>query len=218
KAVLSFLTKNYVKIEAEGYLKETNADLSRALLAAVLSRKARTSLKLVKREDGHSGHAQAKQLAMLGAKKPTPDEINLNVPVKWRVSEAKLSVMMQSLAYQEIKKRRLAGLKRRERTETNLMLIREGIKDAFDYEVTDEMIWKSIRSKHVTGITSQFLWKTIHDIFMIGDKWRRDDMPEEYQDRAVCPICENTESMDHILFRCEAVGQAEVWAELKKVW
>ncbi|TBU36197.1 hypothetical protein BD309DRAFT_878765, partial [Dichomitus squalens] len=97
-------------------------------------------------------------------------------------------------------------------------LVQDRVLEVFNIDITEGKIWRSIRSKHISGMASQFLWKVMHDIYMIGHRWLQESMLEEYHDRAICVVCGNVESIDHILFRCEAVGQAEVWGELRKVW
>ncbi|TBU21221.1 hypothetical protein BD311DRAFT_679007 [Dichomitus squalens] len=218
KRVMASLTKNRVKQEEEGYLRQPDASLIRAIIANVRARRARTSLKLVQRRGDHTDLNSAKELALEGAKKLGPDEIPTTVDLKWRISGASLSAMTQKLAYQEIRDRKLKSVKPRSSTTTNLEIVSEGVKDAFGVDVTEAEIWKSIRSKHVSSTCAQFLWKTMHNLHMVGNRWLREGMPEEYQDRAICAICDNVESMDHILFRCEAPGQAEIWNELKVIW
>ncbi|TBU56128.1 hypothetical protein BD310DRAFT_824467 [Dichomitus squalens] len=218
KSVFEGITSRQKKQEKEGYLRQSNADITKALVAKMRARKARTSLKIVKAEDGHTGHKCAKTLAKEGAQKQQTSKIKTDVDPIWAISGACLSAMTQKLAYSVIRKKKGVLLKPREETTTNLALVSEGIKEAFGVDVTQAEMWKSIRSKHISGPCSQFLWKTIHGLFMVGNRWRREGMPEEYHDRAVCSVCENTESMDHILFRCEAPGQAEIWRELKRVW
>ncbi|TBU38142.1 hypothetical protein BD309DRAFT_931206 [Dichomitus squalens] len=218
KSVLESMTTRLRKQEAEGFLRQSNAALTKAVIAKMRARKARTSLKTVKTEDGNAAHKSAKMLAKVGAQKQQTTEIQTVIDPKWAISGARLSAMSQKLAYSVVRKKKLASLKPRKETTTNLMLVTDGLKEAFGVDVTQTEVWRSIRSKHISSTCSQFLWKTLHGLFMVGDRWRRKGMPEEYHDRAECSTCLNTESMDHILFRCEAPGQAEIWQELKRVW
>ncbi|TBU21735.1 hypothetical protein BD311DRAFT_782755 [Dichomitus squalens] len=172
------------KQDDEGYLRQSNATLQQVLLAEIRSCKVRTSLKLVQKKDSHLGSANAKLLVISGAKKPFPDTLQIRIAYKWTTSGAKLSKMTQELAY-----------------------LQDRVLEVFNID-------RSIRSKHISGMASQFLWKVMHDIYMIGHRWLQESMLEEYHDRAICVVCGNVESIDHILFRCEAVGQAEVWGEL----
>ncbi|EJF63491.1 hypothetical protein DICSQDRAFT_55889 [Dichomitus squalens LYAD-421 SS1] len=218
KLVVDSLTRNKGKREAEGFLRQSNDALIRAIYAKIRERKARTAIKLVKSQDGHIGSQNAKKLAREGAKKMVADVVPTTVDPKWVVSGASLSAMTQKLAYHVIRTRKQASTRPRPRTVVNLELVREGLQEAFGVDKTEAEIWKSIRSKHISGMCAQFLWKTLHDVYMVGKHWLREGMPEEYQDRGICAVCNNIESMDHILFRCEAPGQAEIWEELKKLW
>ncbi|TBU26610.1 hypothetical protein BD311DRAFT_667103 [Dichomitus squalens] len=218
KSVLESITKRQKKWEAEGYLRQSNAALSRAIVAKMRERKARTSLKITKAKDNPDRCRNTKLLAKEGAQGRQATEVLSTVDPKWAVPGASIGAMSQKLAYYAIRKKKKALTKPREVTTTNLALIIEGVKEAFEADITQADVWNSFRSKHISGLCSQFLWKTTHDLFMVGNRWRRKGMPEEYEDRAVCAVCQNTESMDHILFRCEAPGQAEVWGELKTLW
>ncbi len=63
------------------------------------------------------------------------------------------------------------------------------------------------------------MWKLIHDAQMVGDKWLRDNMPPELRERAYCKHCKDeVESMEHILFQCNAVGQELVWELTEALW
>ncbi|TBU53793.1 hypothetical protein BD310DRAFT_791141, partial [Dichomitus squalens] len=218
KSFVESVTKLRPKLEAEGFLRHPNAALLRALLAVLNARSARTSFKLVKGRKGDTAMESALRLAAEAARRVAPDAVNVGVDPVWKISGASLAAMSQGFAYRAIKSAHAAKLKPRAQTNINLMNIIDDIESVFGVKVSTADVWRSIRSKHITKVCSQFLWKAIHDIFMIGKHWIREGMPEEYQSRAICETCGNLESMDHILFRCEATGQAEVWGELKKAW
>ena len=110
------------------------------------------------------------------------------------------------------------GLKKRTRTEVHMGKIRDNFKASFDADVTEESIWKSLRSKHISRECMQFMWMTIHDGYMVGDKWLRPKMTDELRARAPCKSCGVLESMDHILFHCEAIGCETVWELVEETW
>ncbi len=93
-----------------------------------------------------------------------------------------------------------------------------GVKTAFGVSLTAAQVWNSLRSKHISRECRQFMWMTLHDGYMVGDKWRREKMSDELKARATCAICGVTESMEHILFECRAVGRARVWELLEDTW
>ncbi|TBU52822.1 hypothetical protein BD310DRAFT_784131, partial [Dichomitus squalens] len=202
---------------ARGYLGHPDANILKATVASLRERRASTSFTLLKGCKDNPEIESAFHSSKDGAKKDVPDEVPLEVAPTWRISGTMISCMTQGFAYRTIRDLKARKIQPRPKTKIDLDNIIDDVTEAYGTRVSAGDIWKSIRSKHITSTCSQFLWKAIHDLFMIGDHWLRDSMPEEYQDRSICAVCGNIESMDHILFRCEAVGQAEVWRELKSM-
>ncbi len=204
--------------EDTGYILQKNADLTRATIAELRSRKAHTILKWVKGHAGHAGNEAADRLAALGASLPTPGSIRLTIPPLLNVTGAKLQAITQKLAYRAIRARKDAGTNSRPRTVANLDRITSGLHAAFGIHVHDATVWKSLRSKHLTRLTSQFMWMAIHDAYMIGTHWRRPNMSTELQAREMCSACGESESMSHIMLECQATGQELAWKLLKRTW
>ncbi|KAJ7502101.1 hypothetical protein B0H11DRAFT_1644966, partial [Mycena galericulata] len=103
----------------------------------------------------------------------------------------------------------------RSSTATNLERIRCSVTDAFGYEPTDMAIWSSIRSKNITRLTRNFLWKAMHNTFHVGLFW--DNVPNR-EILGQCPTCRVTESLEHITLECEAPGQRQIWQLVEKLW
>ncbi len=80
---------------------------------------------------------------------------------------------------------------------------------------TDTTIWKSTRKRAIRKRVQQFLFKTIHNAYMIGYKWS--NIPG-FEARASCPMCKETESMRHILIDCYSIAHHLVWAKAKELW
>ena len=55
----------------------------------------------------------------------------------------------------------------------------------------------------------------MHEVYMIGPKWRH--IPD-YERRQLCGICEEQGSMDHILTECTVLPRQEVWNLARKTW
>ncbi len=218
KTTLGALTRWRQKHEDSGYILQTNADLTRAVLAMLRKRQAHTIFRWVKGHDGHPGNEAADKLAAEGAQKPREDWIEMRIPAPLRLSGAKLQAISQKLAYRAIRTMKDKLVPPRPRTVANMDRVSSGVEETFGMQITDETLWTSLRTKHVSRQASQFMWKAMHDAFMIGTHWLRPTMPAEYQARAFCDICGECETMSHIIFECNAVGQESIWRLLKEVW
>ncbi|TBU61897.1 hypothetical protein BD310DRAFT_779297, partial [Dichomitus squalens] len=200
KLVIQVVTTRLAKDEAEGYIGKKNVDITRAVVAALRSRKAPVSFKWVKGHSGHTRNEGADRLADLGVKKHAPDEVDLAIPADLRLTGAKLQALTQRLAYKAIMNRKEGKLVPRPKTTRNLDMIQAGIEDACQVQVTKQSIWKSLmNSKVITREARRFMWMSIHDAYMIGPNWLKDNMSEEQKSRATCGVCNELESMTHIL-------------------
>ncbi|KAI0822699.1 hypothetical protein BC628DRAFT_1326742 [Trametes gibbosa] len=212
------LTRYQVMLEDTGYIGKRNSKLTRAILAELRSRKVHTAFLWVKGHSSHPRNKEADCLAGLGAAKSTGDTVDLSIPDALRISGARLSVITQKLAYRVIRNLKEGKLTPRPAAAANIANIAEELRNACEYNVPEAAIWLSIRKKDVTREVRQFLWKTIHDGFMTGRHWLRPKMSDELQERATCTICNELDSMDHILFRCAARGQGEIYRLLRETW
>ncbi|KAG6831960.1 hypothetical protein H0H93_013624, partial [Arthromyces matolae] len=48
--------------------------------------------------------------------------------------------------------------------------------------------------------------------------WQRANYRPDIQERAICKHCDELETMDHILTKCSATGQEEIWRQVKALW
>ncbi len=218
QTTLNSMTQWRPRHEDTGYILQSNAELLQATIAKLRMRKAHTLFKWIKGHSGHPGNEAADVLAAAGAAKVVGECIQLAIPAPFRVTGAKLQAMTQKLAYLAIRRKEDARLTPRPRAVANLDRVTSGIKDAFGVELSDETIWNSFRSKHVSRQAAQFLWMSIHDGYMIGTHWLRPKMSAELQNRAFCSICGECESMTHILLECDAKGQRLIWSLLEQLW
>jgi hypothetical protein len=217
------LCKHRVKHEDAGYIGIANRELIIPMVAAFCMRQTDTKIRWVKAHAGHELNEGAHEMAKRGASKSRPDTLDVEVPVSLVVTRAKVSVMTQKLAYQAIREFKMRSYQLRPRTIANLERAKAEAEDTFDCVPSSVAIWRGIRNKDITKKGWAFLWKTAHDAFMVGDRWRRpcfDDKPE-LRVRAECShpdCCSSLELMEHILTFCKAPGQKLIWALVRNLF
>ena len=218
KTVMDGATKLRQRHEDEGYITQGNAHLSRAIVAGLRQRRAPTAFKWVKGHSGHPMNEAADSLAGNATGKERPDDLAIVTPRELTLTGAKLPCITQKLAYRAIRSIKERSLVKRPRTETNLQNIASELTENFSVSQPSSTIWNALKSQHMTREASYFYWMAIHDAYMIGNQWLRPKMPDELKERAMCRTCGNVESMDHVLFRCDAPGQQLVWKLLEDLW
>ncbi|KAJ7616193.1 hypothetical protein DFH06DRAFT_1013144 [Mycena polygramma] len=218
KYAINSATKFLKKWEDQGYIGIANKELAQAQIASLRQRKAATELRWVKGHNGNVLNEGADKLANEGANRPSGYATNLNIPPDLKLTGAKMSVMTQSLAYKAIRQIVMKNtLKSRRRTEINIDRTKAEMEATFDRIPTEARIWKSLQHRDFSREVRQFMWKTMHDAFMVGNKWDRGKKPE-FQERSECIHCKEIESMEHIICECSSPGQAEIWALAEKLW
>jgi 5-methylcytosine-specific restriction endonuclease McrA len=100
----------------------------------------------------------------------------------------------------------------------NLEKTKAEIDDAFGFQPTEVKIWKSMRCKDFSRQVRNFLWKTMHDAYVVGTHWLRESNSPEKKERSECQHCGKIDTMEHILTQCEVPGQKEVWQLAKETW
>lgn len=78
-----------------------------------------------------------------------------------------------------------------------------------------KQIWTSLRGKDISRSIRYFLWMLAHDGYKVGRHWLK---ISGFEQRGTCQHCETTESMEHILTKCESPGQEMVWDLASQLW
>ncbi|KAF5341132.1 hypothetical protein D9611_005853 [Ephemerocybe angulata] len=200
---------------AKGFVGVKNPDIVRALLGEVATSKTTILLKKVKGHSGDPGNDGADEWANRGARKDTPDNIDLSAGEKLRALGAKANELTQRNAYKLIKERANTG--ERARTERTMSNTRATIESLTGTNHTPEHIWKSLRQRKKGVLTqkfSVFAWKALHRGHKVGEFWKYIN-----PDRHVCPQCNApVENLEHIFTECRVSGQETVWALAKRAW
>jgi hypothetical protein len=148
-----------------------------------------------------------------GARKPDDDELDLSIPNEFNIQGAKVTKLTQAAAYDGIKQWK--PTQPRHAAEDALQRTQDAIRIYTGETETYETIWKSIRKPAIRHKIRQFLYKTIHSTYMIGQFWSHIPGAE---DRQFCTTCGRTESMEHILTQCNAPPRRLIWSLAEQAW
>jgi len=201
------------KWERTGYIGIRNKEILRAIIAALRNRGGITCFRKLAKENTENGHHEAKNLAKQGATKELYDEPNLEIHPNFDLTGAQLTAMSQSLAYKGICERKKQ--KARQGTTCNLAITRHAVKEITGHFPDDRDVWKSTRHRDFSKTYRTFIWKSMHNTHKIGDYWTNID---NYGHRANCEKCGTTEDLEHILLRCDILGQGIIWKNVKNLW
>ncbi|KAF5367240.1 hypothetical protein D9615_010668 [Tricholomella constricta] len=219
KYVIQNISSRLLKNENDGYITTPNADLIKLSIARLRGRETVTRVKWVKGHSGHERNEGADRQANEATDLPQDDNFNKSIDETLVLSGAKLTHLTQSLAYKAVRKiKQEAKPSARTRTERNLETIKDAIEEEFHKRPTSEAIWQSTRRKELSRQQRYFFWMVIHDAYMVGSHWSRDTFRAELQERARCAHDGDTETIEHIITKCECTGQKEIWQEMGKLW
>src|ERR1700759_5396400 len=102
----------------------------------------------------------------------------------------------------------------RRTTNINLEKIALSVKNRVGYTPEPQHIWRSLKNKDLSKNVRAFLWKAIHGAHRCRDFWSH--IPN-YEQRALCPLCGEIESMDHILTECQNPGIKTIWKNVEMI-
>ena len=213
KYVIEGLTANLKQWEDDGWINIKNTPLFKKAAHLLRLRTAKTTFQWIKGHNGTVGNEESNRLTKLGADKHDPDELDLEIPPEFDVQGAKLATLIQVMAYRGILERKKP--KPRNSTRNNLRLTQDAIHQVTNQEETDEAIWCGTQKPVIRPIIQQFLYKTMHDAFIMGKRWR--DV-QGREDREICATCNMTDDMSHILTQCREQTTQLIWTLAKGLW
>jgi len=143
---------------------------------------------------------------------------NVEINPEIIVSGAKLSSLNQATAYKIIRSLKLKKYQKRRQTKANIAMIIQEVKQETKVTLEEKNLWNGIRHRDLSHTTSVFLWMAMHDAYMVGANWLQPGFAPECQERSKGQKCHTIETMDHILTKCQANGQVQVWQLAQKLW
>ncbi|KAH9987229.1 hypothetical protein BJV74DRAFT_774222, partial [Russula compacta] len=97
----------------------------------------------------------------------------------------------------------------------NLMAAKRAVERINSTQETNTTIWLNLRKLVLCIYVQQFLFKMLHNAYMIGEKWT--NIPA-YTHRGICSSCGVTESKQHILLKCNSPARSTIWDKAKGLW
>jgi ribonuclease HI/exonuclease III len=211
-------TTNLRKMEDEGFIGVSNRELIQVAIARLRQRKTQTKVKWIKGHNGHVRNEGADEMARKAIEKTDQDPIDMSIPPNLQLTGAKIAGLSQKLAQKGIREIKEKNLEDRHQTATNIDIIKDDIEEKSAYRPATSTIWTSIRNKDLSPSFRYFAWMAIHDAYMMGQNWLRDNYTQEQKDRAMCQYCGALETMDHVLLRCNEPDREAIWRVAEKLW
>lgn len=189
-----------------------NSDLYRALAAKLKSHVGKTSFYIWKKSQKPEEAKHADSLAKSALTHPQQQEVNTDISPSLLIRGQRL----QRSFYQHLVKLHIERhYSPKIETKANLAAIQFATKELWNMTPTPHQLWKSIRSRDIPKNTQNFLWKSLHSSYKVGSYWS--NIPN-YEDRGICRLCGESESIHHILVYCEPSIIRRTVLELASEW
>ncbi|KZV95713.1 hypothetical protein EXIGLDRAFT_610125 [Exidia glandulosa HHB12029] len=128
---------------------------------------------------------------------------------KYDAPGAQLHGITQKAAHAVIKQIRAHETPERRRTRVNLNSVKIAVQRQNGSAPTEDQIWTAIKSRDLSRNVRNFLWKALHSGHKVGGYFTH--MPAPWCDYAICPLCDTTEDLQHILLACASRERETVW-------
>ncbi|KAJ7572423.1 hypothetical protein C8J56DRAFT_807628 [Mycena floridula] len=206
------MSVNLTRWEDEGFVALTNKPLLKSIATRLRKRTGITTISEIRDVETRSARTLAKNgLDNLAPQVDRSEDLRIQSDlVIWG---AKMTDLTQARAYRLIHETK--NIKTRCTTEQNIALIQSAILLLNNYSPTEAQIWCSIQNTDLLQQQRNFLYLAVHGTQKLGDFWLR--IPD-YREWGTCHFCNETKTMQHILFECHKPGQAELWNLAQLLW
>ena len=214
KYVIEGLTKHLPGWEQRGWTNVANGEVFKTIIAWIRWRRGKTYLRWTKGHNGNPGNEGADKLAGEGARLPdTPTNASPIQPPGETNPGATLAKLEQRDFYRILRDKRRKPPRRT--SDWNVEMVQDALQETYGTKPTTERVWLATKQKDLTRKTRDFLWKSVQGTYKIGTYWSNID---GYQERAICPSCDETEDMGHILLKCRAGVREKAWELANSIW
>ncbi|KIN92832.1 hypothetical protein M404DRAFT_172482, partial [Pisolithus tinctorius Marx 270] len=194
-----------------------DADIYRSIVATLRQRSARTLLQAWSAKTPRRERLAASDLAKTAFTSPTMTEYDISLDPRFTIRGLRLAIGTQRIFHQALTVHHAAGdLEIKRQTKINLALTQHAVRRLWGSTPPESKVWKSIRDKDLPRNLRNFLWKSLHDCYKIGEYWLK--IPA-YEMRGTCLLCGETESMPHILTECtRSPFRTIIWPLAERLW
>jgi len=172
--------------EKRDWINFKNGDIFKCITAWMRWRSGKTTMQWVKGHSGTKVNEETDRLASEGAREPAPKDFYRTLSEKRKIPP---------------------------RQGTDVGIVQAYAQATFGLSPTTEEVWAPTRHGDLTRKTRDFLWGSTWNTYKIGAYW---NLIEGFEQRGVCPLCDEQEDMDHILTSCTARPRTLAW-ELARI-
>ena len=214
KYVVLGLTKHGKRWESRDWIDSQHGKIFKCITAWVRWRNGNTYIAWTKGHNGTKGNEEADRLACEGARQLTRDStFSLEAPQNLTTSGATISKLEQKDFYKTINA--MDKIPVRSKTTRTIELIKSRTQDTHRFSPTPEKIWLATKHRDFSRRVKDFLWKATQGAYKIGEFWLQ---IASYEERGICPLCNEVENMEHILTKCKSENRNTAWSLANDLW